>query len=118
MEVVHGPFRNWLGFLPQRCVDGHEFFVRRRVSRYLEEPKAQAALGTEGLSGIERICSNFRDLVPVTPLVLCHCDLWKGKLLATRDSLPAVVDPAVVYAWAELDISMMYCEDSPPRHAT
>ncbi len=96
------------------CVDGHEFFVRNRLLRYLEEPRAQAALGTEGISGIERICSKFRDLVPATPPVLCHGDLWKGNCLATHDGHLAVVDPPVTYTWAEVDISMMYCEDPPP----
>jgi len=108
---------NWLGMLSQHnawCVDGHEFFVRNRLLRYLEEPRAQAALGTEGISGIERICSKFRDLVPATPPVLCHGDLWKGNCLATHDGHLAVVDPPVTYTWAEVDISMMYCEDPPP----
>ena len=57
LHAVPGPAHgwhqdNWLGLLPQHnawCVDGHEFFVRNRVLRYLEEPTAQAALGTEGI---------------------------------------------------------------------
>ena len=49
------------------------------------------------------------------PPVLCHGDSWKGNFLATDDGRPAVIDPAVAYTWAELDISMMFCEDPPPE---
>jgi len=109
---------NWLGLLPQQnawCVDGHEFFIRNRVLRFLKDPRAHAALGTKGLASIERICSKLPDLVPPMPPVLCHGDLWKANFLAAHDGRPAVVDPAVAYTWAELDISMMYCEEPPPE---
>jgi fructosamine-3-kinase len=85
------------------------------VLRLSNEPRAQVALGTEGISGIERICSKFHELVPPMPPVLCHGDLWRGNFLATHDGRPAVVDPAVAYTWAEVDISMMYCEERPPE---
>ena len=108
---------NWLGMLPQHnawSADGHEFFVCNRVLCFLGDQRLQAALGIERIAGIERICSKFHDLVPPMPPVLCHGDLWRGNFLATRDGQPAVVDPAVAYTWAEVDISMMYCEEPPP----
>jgi len=108
---------NWLGLLPQHnpwCLDGHEFFIHNRMLRFLREPGAQAALDTDGIAGIERICSRLHSLVPPMPPVLCHGDLWRANFLATHDGRAAVVDPAVAYTWAEVDISMMYCEEPPP----
>ena len=114
---AHGWHRdNWLGQLPQRnswCSDGHEFFVRNRVLRYLDEQPIQEVLGLEVLHGIERICDRLNSLVPVMAPVLCHGDLWSGNFLSAADGRPALIDPAVAYTWSEVDISMMYCEKRP-----
>jgi fructosamine-3-kinase len=123
LHVTPGPAHgwhqdNWLGLLPQHngwLTDGHEFFIRNRILRFLSVPQSQAVLGPEGISGIERICSRFRDVIPAMPPVLCHGDLWRGNFLATHGGRPAVIDPAVAYTWAEVDISMMFCEKRPPE---
>ena len=90
-------------------------FRRNRVLRFVDEPKALVALGTDGVAGIERVCSKLKDLVPQMAPVLCHGDLWRGNFLASHDGRPAVIDPAVAYTWAEVDLSMMYCESPPPE---
>ncbi len=47
------------------------------------------------------------------PAVLTHGDLWTGNLVS-RAGRVAVIDPAVSYAWAETDLSMLW---SSPRSA-
>jgi fructosamine-3-kinase len=47
------------------------------------------------------------------PAVLTRGDLWAGNLLS-RDGRIIVIDPAVSYAWAETDLSMLWSCPRPP----
>lgn len=101
----------WLGRLPQRNAwseNGHEFFAAHRVLRYLEEPKVGAALGPADRRALERLCDRLPELMPASPPVLTHGDLWRGNTLSAAGE-PAFIDPAVCWMWAETDISMMFC---------
>ncbi len=105
------PSDGWLGLLPQRNAwsdDGHEFFSARRILRYLGEPRVEAALTPADRRALERLCERLPELIPASPPVLTHGDLWRGNTLSA-DGEPAFADPAVCWMWAETDISMMCC---------
>jgi len=95
--------------------DGHAFFARRRVLRWLSEPLVEQAFGREERRALERLCERLPELVPEQPPCLTHGDLWSGNLLADADGRPALVDPAVSYAWPEVDLSMLWCSPRPPE---
>jgi fructosamine-3-kinase len=102
----------WLGLLPQRnawSADGHGFYAEQRLLRYLPEPGVRAVLDSGQVAAIEHIASRLPELVPPMPPVLTHGDLAPGNILATPDGRPALIDPAVSYGWAEVDVSMIYC---------
>ncbi len=107
----------WLGWLPQENAweqDGHRFFAERRILRYLREPAAQRALDASDRAGLERLCARLPVLVPASPAVLTHGDLWRGNMVADPAERPVFIDPAVSWTWAEADLSMMYCNGGAP----
>jgi fructosamine-3-kinase len=102
----------WLGMLPQHngwSADGYEFYAEQRLLRYLPEPGVRAVLDGARLAAIEQIAARLPALVPPMPPVLTHGDLAPGNILATPDGRSALIDPAVSYGWAEVDVSMIYC---------
>lgn len=94
-------------------VSGHEFFAERRLLRYLREPAVWQALDASDRRALERLCGRLPELIPPMPAVLTHGDLWTGNLLS-RDGRIVVIDPAVSYAWAETDLSMLWSNPRPP----
>ena len=106
----------WLGRKRQDNTwndDGHDFVARQRLLRYLPEPRLRDALGPSDRRALRRLCSRLPEILPVSPPVLTHGDLWTGNVLATADGVPALVDPAVCYGVAEMDLSMLWCAGRP-----
>jgi fructosamine-3-kinase len=92
---------------------GHEFFAEHRLLRYLHEPAVWQALDAGDRRALERLCDRLPQLIPPMPAVLTHGDLWASNLLS-RDGRIIVIDPAVSYAWAETDLSMLWSCPRPP----
>jgi len=109
---------NWLGRRRQQnawTADGYEFFAQRRLLRWLPEPRVRAALDESDRQALERLCERLPDLLPPRPACLTHGDLWSHNVLATEDGLPAVIDPAVSFTWAEVDLAHLWCTPHPPE---
>jgi fructosamine-3-kinase len=119
-DTVHDRFGwsrdGYLGRVIQRnpwTTSGHEFFAQHRVLRYLEDPHVWQMLTSADRRALERLCDRLPDIIPDMPPVLTHGDLWPGNMLS-RDSRIAVIDPAVSYTWAEVDLSMLWGCQRPP----
>ena len=94
---------------------GHEFFASRRLLRYLSEPRAEKALTSTDRRKVERLCDRLPEVIPAMPAVLTHGDLWSANLLSRDGDGIVVIDPAVSYTWAEVDLSMLWCCPRPPE---
>jgi fructosamine-3-kinase len=116
-EVFGWPSDGYLGRVVQRNAldaDGYRFFAEQRLLRYVEEPPADAAMTREDRLALERLCERLPELLPPAKPVLTHGDLWSGNVVATADGRPALIDPAVSYGWAEVDLSMLWASERPP----
>jgi len=107
----------WQGRLRQQNnweTDGHAFFARHRILRWLPEPLVEAEFDGTERRAIERLCAALPELIPPHPASLTHGDLWPGNILSDRDGRPALIDPAVSYTWPEVDLAALWCPPRPP----
>jgi len=107
---------NWLGSSRQYNGwddDGFRFFAEKRVLRWLDEPRVQMKLDTSERHALERLCHRLPEMLPAQPACLTHGDCWTQNILATSDGEPAVIDPAVSYMWADVDLSHLWCSPHP-----
>ncbi|AGL20223.1 fructosamine kinase family protein [Actinoplanes sp. N902-109] len=109
---------NWLGRRRQTnswTDDGFAFFAEHRLLRWLSEPRVEAALAPQDRAALERLCDRLAELLPDRPACLTHGDLWAQNVLATADGRAALIDPAVSYMWAEVDLAHLWTTAPPPE---
>jgi fructosamine-3-kinase len=108
----------WLGTHRQDNAwedDGHTFFAQHRLLRWLREPRLRSKLDEADRRALELLCDRLPELLPERPASLTHGDFWSQNVMATPDGgRPAVIDPAVSYTWAEVDLSHLWCSPHPP----
>ncbi|WP_031524167.1 fructosamine kinase family protein [Streptomyces sp. NRRL F-5123] len=109
---------NWLGRRRQVNTwedDGFAFFARHRLLRWLDEPRVREVLDAGDRAALERLCERLPDLLPGGPACLTHGDLWAQNVMAAPDGSPALIDPAVSYTWAEVDLAHLWTTAPPPE---
>lgn len=100
---------NYCGTTPQkngRYTDGYRFFAEQRLGVQARMALDQGHIQAAELRAIEEIGTRLQDLIPSQPPSLLHGDLWSGNVHTEDQGLPALIDPACHYGWAEADLAM------------
>jgi fructosamine-3-kinase len=92
--------------------DGHEFFAQNRILNFLPLPNCQKAFTLDERARIERLAAKLPEIMPAQPASLLHGDFWVveredtmyGNVVVDANRVPALVDPAVYYGWAEAEL--------------
>ena len=101
---------NYIGSNPQSNTwtdNGYLFFQTNRFKPQIKLAQKKSLLNIHDLKLLEKLMERMPDLIPNQPPSLLHGDLWSGNLITNNTGLPAVIDPAVYYGWAEADLAMM-----------
>jgi fructosamine-3-kinase len=100
---------NFIGTLPQGNKEAPEwpaFYAGNRLFPQFEMARSRQLLSTAEIPGMERMKARVADLVPEVPPSLLHGDLWGGNYLISVNGTPYLIDPAVYYGHAEVDLAM------------
>ncbi|MDX1453012.1 MAG: fructosamine kinase family protein [Oleiphilaceae bacterium] len=112
-QCVRGEFgffnHNYCGSTVQNntfCADGYAFFVHQRLWPLATEAHADALLAPGDLADLEKLIARLPQLIPPQSASLLHGDLWSGNVHTTEAGEPMFIDPAVYFAWPEIDLAM------------
>jgi len=100
---------NFIGSTPQPNgwkENGFEFFAEQRLLFQARLANRRGLLSSREVSRVERLGDRLGELIPRQPASLIHGDLWSGNLISDEHGLPALIDPAVYYGWAEAELAM------------
>lgn len=89
-----------------RSAEGFEFFAEFRIRRLARLAYQQGLVDHKELTALLAIADNLPRWIPDMAPVLIHGDLWSGNVHCDARGLPALIDPACNWGWAEAELAM------------
>ena len=103
------PRPNFIGTLPQEnkeTLEWSDFYIQNRLDPQFKIARSRQLLSKEEIPEVGHMEVRISSLVPEVPPSLLHGDLWSGNYLISTDGIPYLIDPAVYYGHAEVDLAM------------
>jgi len=100
---------NYMGALPQNNTwtpAWHEFFKEYRLIPQVELAMQQNLLDSGHVKLFETLYPQLQQIFTDEPASLLHGDLWNGNFLCNAMHEPVLIDPAVYYGHAGMDLAM------------
>ena len=100
---------NYIGSTHQpnpRIPDGYAFYAEHRLGFQARLARERGLLSREQAHDVEDLGRRLPELVPEQPASLIHGDLWSGNAISDAQGMPAIIDPAAHYGWAEAELAM------------
>lgn len=86
--------------------DGYFFYMENRLNFQARLALESNLLDNDDVIKVENLGYQLPDLVPEQPASLIHGDLWSGNAMTDSNGMPAIIDPAAYYGWAEAELAM------------
>ena len=88
--------------------DWPSFFADRRLKPMARLAHGAGRLDRALVERVDRLADGLGALLPADPpAALLHGDLWQGNILCDGDRISALIDPALYYGHAEVDLAML-----------
>ncbi len=100
---------NYMGALPQsNTASGNwiEFFIEQRLQPQCKLAMDKGLLNKTHLQQFEKLYAHLPGIFAATTSSLLHGDLWSGNFLIDTKEQPVLIDPAVYYGHAAMDLAM------------
>ncbi len=100
---------NYIGSLPQSNHNHHswsQFYVEERLWPQIQLALSKKLLSPKEVPPKSQLFTYSNSIFGNPQPVLLHGDLWSGNFLISTNNEPYLIDPAVYYGHAEVDIAM------------
>ena len=101
-------YDNYIGSLRQsnhQSTSWLDFFVEQRLTSQLMLAEREGLVDHELQQKFAALFKKLPSLIPKHPPSLLHGDLWSGNVLSDDDGAPCVIDPAIYFGAAEMELS-------------
>lgn len=100
---------NYIGTLTQsnrNTENWSQFFYQERLYPMVKNAVEKGLMDSQDLFYLEKVRNRTEELYGTSNASLIHGDLWSGNYMSDENGSPVLIDPAVYFGHADMDIAM------------